>query len=95
VIRIGDWFPPGAGDLDRWGIVLALAAAIRSLGLRTDDFRPYSFTTSPEQAGSGSVLLIEKHPVPTRLFGSKYERSLRTLREETAMSVFWGVRSDD
>jgi hypothetical protein len=29
------------------------------------------------------------HPVPTLPSGSNYERSLRTLREEMAMSVLW------
>ena len=35
-----------------------LAAAIRSLGLPTDDFRPYSFTILSEQAGSGSAVAL-------------------------------------
>ena len=90
-MRIGDWFPPDSADLDRRGIARPLAAAIRSLGLRTDDFRPYSFPPCLSRLAVDRRLRVEKHPVPTRLFGSKHERSRRTLREETAMPVLWGI----
>jgi hypothetical protein len=49
---------PGSADLDGWGTALPLAAGIRSLGLLTDDFRPYSFTTLSEEADSGSVVAL-------------------------------------
>jgi hypothetical protein len=80
VIRLGDWFPPGSADLDRWGIALPLAAAIRSLGLPTHDFRPYSFATLSEQAGSGSAVALR---AGIRMTCSK------KIRPDTGLSSIW------